>query len=431
MSILDIIAKKRDGLELSKEEIEFFIQGICDKTIADYQASALLMAIRINGMSARETADLTISMMNSGDVADLSSIGAKTADKHSTGGVGDTVTLIAVPLAAACGCKIAKMSGRALGHTGGTIDKMDSIGINSELSVEELIKNTKTIGCAVAQQTGELAPADKILYQLRDVTATVDSIPLIASSILSKKFATGADVIVLDVKTGSGALMKTLEESKALAKAMVDIGYHTDKRVCAFITGMEQPLGRYIGNRLEVYDAIMALSGKSQGALLDVSVEIAAKMMELSMDIGHKEALSMLKTALESGAGLEKLREMIKAQGGDISVVGDPEKLVIDSKSEVLSEVDGYISSMDTQLIGEAARALGAGRMKKTDPIDFDAGIIMNVKIGDKVNKGDRLALLVCADSEKIKIAEEMMKKAIVVSLDKPIIPPVIYDFIQ
>ena len=319
MNMVDVILKKKAGKALSTEEIRAFARGAADGSIPDYQLSALLMAICFQGMDARETTDLTMEMMHSGGVVDLSGIDGVCVAKHSTGGVGDTTTLVLVPLAAACGAKVAKLSGRGLGHTGGTLDKLESIpGCSVEKSQEAFIEQVKSVGCAVIGQTHDLCPADKTLYALRDVTGTVDSIPLIASSIVSKKLASGAGAIVLDVKTGSGALMHTVEDSIALAKAMVDIGTHAGRPILALVTGMDQPLGTHVGNALEVREAIDILAGRAGGDLLTVSLELGSRMLVaagVAKDIADGKA--RMRAALDSGAGLKKLREMIEAQGGD------------------------------------------------------------------------------------------------------------------
>jgi pyrimidine-nucleoside phosphorylase len=421
MNIVEIIAKKRDGLELSEGDISFFVNGISDGSVADYQAAAMLMAIRINGMTARETTDLTLAMMRSGHVADLSAISGMKADKHSTGGVGDTVTLVALPLAAACGCKIAKMSGRSLGHTGGTIDKMNSIGMRTNLSINEMIAQTEKIGLCVAEQSENLAPADGALYALRDVTATVDSIPLVASSILSKKLATGTDVIVLDVKCGSGAIFEDERDSEALAQAMSTIGKLAGKKVVSLLTDMAQPLGNCIGNRLEVYEAVRILSGEiNDGDLLELSKAVAAKMLELSLDIDEKDAVERIQCALESGDGLKKLREFVSAQGGEVRAIDEPKLLLNGSIMDILSEKEGWFSAADTAAIGRAAQNLGAGRLKKTDVIDGDVGIIMRVRIGDRVEKGQPLATLVYKNDVKARGSREILLGAIKVSGEKP-----------
>ena len=378
MNMVDIILKKKAGEALSAEEIRFFAQGAAAGTIPDYQLSALLMAICWRGMNAQETTCLTMEMMHSGGVVDLSAIDGVCVDKHSTGGVGDTTTLVLVPLAAACGAKVAKISGRGLGHTGGTLDKLESIpGCSVEETEARFVRQVQEIGCAVIGQTHDLCPADKALYALRDVTGTVDCIPLIASSIVSKKLASGAGAIVLDVKTGSGALMHTLEDSIALAKAMVDIGAQAGKPILALVTGMEQPLGTHVGNALEVKEAIDILAGRAGGDLLAVSLELGSRML-VAAGIAEnvEDGKARMKRALESGAGLEKLKEMIAAQGGDAGVCDDVTRL---PQAKYLVPVpaphDGYVADMDTTAIGYCAQDLGAGRKQKTDAIDPAVGL--------------------------------------------------------
>ena len=434
MTAVDIIAKKRDGASLSGEEIAWFTRGIADGSIGDEQAAALLMAIRICGMDARETADLSLAMAASGETADLSSIPGIKVDKHSTGGVGDTTTLIAVPLAAACGVKVAKMSGRSLGHTGGTLDKLWSIpGTRTDFSIAELIEMVNRVGCAVVGQTGELAPADKRLYAIRDITATVDSLPLIASSILSKKIAAGADAIVLDVKCGSGALMKAEEDARALAQAMVDIGKHAGRQILAVVTDMSQPLGTHVGNALEVREAIDVLAGRAEGPLLEVSLHLAALMTRMGgVAQDHDTALLLVREALDSGAGLRKLGEMIAAQGGDARVADDPDRLPkAGMEVPVLAERSGYIASMECDEIGLAAQLLGAGRARKEDAVDPAVGIVMNVRIGDCVEKGQPLAHLHAQDRQSAMRAAAALLAAVHIGEHKPEPTRLIRDTIE
>ncbi len=433
MNMVEIITKKKLGQILTDEEIDFFVQGAATKSIPDYQLAALLMAIRLNGMTPEETTHLTLSMTRSGDVADLSAIPGIKVDKHSTGGVGDTTTLVLAPLVAACGAPVAKMSGRGLGHTGGTLDKLESIpGLTVELSEEDFIRQVKDVGAAVIGQTGTLAPADKTLYALRDVTATVDSLPLIASSIMSKKLASGADAIVLDVKTGSGAIMHTLEGSIELGKAMVDIGALAGKPVMAIVTGMEQPLGTHIGNALEVKDAIDVLSGRTEGDLKEVSLLLGSHMLVLSgCAKTSTEGRQMLEEALRSGAGLEKLKQMIAAQGGDPSVCDDwtkmPQAKVI---KDIVWDEAGYVDKMDTTAIGLAAQGMGAGRMKKSDALDYSVGLILHSRIGDKVEKGTPLARLFAKSEEDAVEAEKKIRQAISLSANPAKKPPLWYAII-
>lgn len=430
MNMVDIILKKKAGQPLTKEEISFFARGAADGSIPDYQLSALLMAISLKGMTAEETASLTMDMMHSGGVVDLSAIDGVCVDKHSTGGVGDTTTLVLVPLAAACGAKVAKLSGRGLGHTGGTLDKLESIpGCSVEESEEAFIEQVQKIGCAVIGQTKDLCPADKALYALRDVTGTVNSIPLIASSIVSKKLASGAGAIVLDVKTGSGALMQTLDESIALAKAMVDIGTQAGKPILALVTGMDQPLGTHVGNALEVKEAIDILSGRTGGDLLAVSLELGSRMLVaagIACDV--EDGKKRMREALESGAGLRKLREMIAAQGGDARVCDDLAYLPHAAyKIAVPSVKDGYVSHMNTTDIGYIAQDLGAGRKTKADVIDPAVGLVMDVRLGAKVKKGDSLATLYINKPELAQCAIARMQEAISISDEKPELPPLVY----
>ena len=430
MNMVDIILKKKEGGVLTPEEIRAFARGAADGSVPDYQLAALLMAICWRGMNAEETACLTMEMMHSGSVVDLSTIDGVCVDKHSTGGVGDTTTLVLVPLAAACGAKVAKLSGRGLGHTGGTLDKLESIpGCSVDVSQEDFIRQVQEIGCAVIGQTQDLCPADKALYALRDVTGTVGSIPLIASSIVSKKLASGAGAIVLDVKTGSGALMQTVEESIELAKAMVDIGAQAGRPILALVTGMDQPLGTHVGNALEVKEAIDILSGRAGGDLLTVSLELGSRMLVAcgaAKDVDDGKA--RMQQALESGAGLKKLREMIEAQGGDGRVCEELAYLPhAQYKISVPAPADGYVAKMDTTEIGYCAQDLGAGRKKKTDVIDPAVGLIMDVRLGDYVNKGDSLATLYLNRRELAQTAIERMQRAIAIEKEKPELPPLIY----
>ena len=422
MTMLEIIEKKKLHGELSREEIHFFARAAAEKSVPDYQLAALLMAIRLNGMTDRETMDLTLEMRDSGDVADLSAIPGMKVDKHSTGGVGDTTTLVLAPLAAACGVPVAKMSGRGLGHTGGTLDKLESIpGLSVSMSVEQFIRQVNEIGLVVAAQTGHLAPADKTLYALRDVTSTVDSLPLIVSSIMSKKLASGADAIVLDVKTGSGAIMHTLEDSKALAERMVRVGRMAGKPMVALVTDMSQPLGTHIGNALEVKEAIDLLSGRAGGDLLEVSLRIGGWMLKLAgITETPEEGEARMREAIDSGAGLQKLREMITAQGGNPAVCDDvsllPQAAVI--RSAVCGKA-GYVQQMDTEALGLASQAMGAGRETVDDQLDYSVGYVLKVRLGDRVEADTPLCELHARNETEAEQAEQAIRQAIQIG-DEP-----------
>lgn len=419
MTIVDVITRKKLGQELDREAIELFVEGAATGSVPDYQLSALLMAIRLNGMTDRETTDLAMAMTKSGDTADLSGIAGVKVDKHSTGGVGDTTTLILAPLVAACGVPVAKMSGRGLGHTGGTLDKLESIpGMSVEMSEEDFIRQVNDIGLAVIGQTGRLAPADKTLYALRDVTSTVDSLPLIAGSIMSKKLASGADAIVLDVKTGSGAIMRTLEGSLELARTMVRIGDLAGKPVTALVTGMDQPLGTHVGNALEVKDAIDVLSGRTTGDLLDVSLLLGAHMLLLAGRVRTpEEGAALLKEVLASGAGLEKFRQMIRAQGGNPAVCDDLSLLPqANVRKDLLAAENGYVRSMDTTALGMAAQAMGAGRIRKTDVLDYSVGYILTARVGDRIEKGQKIGTIFARNEAEAGKAEKDILSAITLS---------------
>ncbi|MBR3788672.1 MAG: pyrimidine-nucleoside phosphorylase [Clostridia bacterium] len=424
---------KRDNKELTKEEIEFFVKGYTDGSIPDYQASALTMAIFFNGMTEKETAILTLAMANSGDTVDLSIFGNKTVDKHSTGGVGDKTTLIVAPIVASLDCIIAKMSGRGLGHTGGTVDKLESIeGFNTSLTNEEFFEQVKNIGIAVIGQTGNLTPADKKLYALRDVTATVDSIPLIASSIMSKKLAAGSHTIVLDVKCGSGAFMKTPEDAKALAEEMVKIGKNNDRNMAAIITDMNTPLGKNIGNSLEVIEAIEILKGKGAEDLKFVACALAAEIVALSKNINTEEASELVENAISDGSAFNKLKEWVVAQGGNGDWIENPDNFPkAQFKEDIIAENDCYISSMNAEEIGISSVVLGAGREKKDDTIDMTAGIILNKKTGDKIKKGDIITTLYTNSENTIKSAKEKFLSAIEFSGEKPEEIPLIYEIVR
>ena len=418
MNMLEIIEKKKTGRELNKEEIAFFSNGAAEHTIPDYQISALLMAIRLMGMNHRETADLTLAMRDSGDIADLSSIPGVKVDKHSTGGVADTTTLVLAPLVAACGVPVAKMSGRGLGHTGGTLDKLESIpGMRVSLSETDFIRQVRDIGVAVIGQTGRLAPADKTLYGIRDVTGSVDSLPLIASSILSKKLAAGSDAIVLDVKSGSGALMHTPYDSIELAITMVRVGEVAGKPVVALVSSMDQPLGTHVGNALEVKEAIDILSGRAGGDLLDVSLMLGSYMLVLGgKALSEDDAKEQLKAAVASGAGLEKFRQMIEAQGGDPRVCDNVSRL---PQAGVVRTVtcgeSGWVQSMDTTALGLAAQAMGAGRMRLDDEINYAAGYVLHVRIGDRVEPDTPLCELHARSEAVVEQAERAIRAAITI----------------
>lgn len=396
MRMYDIIKKKRDNQPLTKEEINFFITGFTNGSIPDYQAAALCMAIYFNGMNIEETTALTLAVRDSGDKLHFSNINGLRVDKHSTGGVGDKTSLIVAPLVASCGVKIAKMSGRGLGHTGGTIDKLEAIpGFKTDLSTEEFERIVNETGIAIVGQSAELAPADKKLYALRDVTATVDSMPLIASSIMGKKLAADDDCIVLDVKTGSGSFMKTIEQSKELARIMVDIGKSAGKRTLALITDMDIPLGNAIGNALEVKEAIEVLNGKGPKDLTEVCLCLATNMLYLAEKGSIEECERMAKDAIESKKALNTFVQMVKAQGGNSEYILRPELFKnADYSYEVKATEEGYIYSVNTEGYGIASLLLGAGRNVKEDKIDFSAGIILRAKTGDFVNKGDVIATL-------------------------------------
>lgn len=410
MYMTDIITNKKLGQALHADEINFFVEGAANGSIPDYQLAALLMAIRLNGMTAKETTALTLAMAKSGDMADLSEIPGICVDKHSTGGVGDTTTLVLVPLVAACGVPVAKMSGRGLGHTGGTIDKMESIpGMRVELPEDEFIAQVKNIGCAVIGQSKNMVPADKTLYALRDVTSTVDSLPLIASSIMSKKLASGAQGIVLDVKTGSGAIMQTLEGSIQLAQAMVDIGKLANRPTVALVTGMEEPLGTHVGNALEVKDAIDVLAGRTKGALWEVSLLLGSHMLVAAGRTQDTEAAqALLLDALESGRGLQKLEQMITAQGGNGNVCHDT-SLLPKAKVQhpVYAKQSGWLMAMDTQQLGMTAQRMGAGRKTKQDVIDYGVGFVLHSRIGDQVKAGDLLCTLYAKDQAAALTAQQ------------------------
>lgn len=414
MHVVDLITKKRDGHELTHDEIHELIQLYTKGKIPDYQMSAFLMATYFQKMNDQESTYLALAMRDSGDVIDLSAIPGVKVDKHSTGGVGDKVTLVLGPLLASLGVKFAKMSGRGLGHTGGTIDKLESIpGYQVERHIDDFIRQVNDIGIAIVGQSGDVAPADKKLYALRDVTATVDVIPLIASSIMSKKLASGADAIVLDVKVGRGAFMKTEEEAIQLAQLMVSIGRLAGKKMTAILTGMDEPLGHKIGNGLEVYEAIETLRGHGPKDLVDVTIEIGAHLLldaHIARDFEH--AKLKLHEALHNGKAYAKLVELVKAQGGDVNVLEHPDRLLSQKTINIIAKQSGYITDIDALDIGKAAMRLGAGRETKEDAVLFDVGLDIHKKIGDAVTKGDKLATLYVSDrgiEEAIKLTEHAM----------------------
>ena len=433
MRMYDIILKKRANLPLTDEEIRFVIDGYVKGEIPDYQVSALLMTIVFNGMNARELGTLTLAMAQSGNMVDLSNIDGITVDKHSTGGVGDKTTLIIAPLVAACGGKVAKMSGRGLGHTGGTIDKMESIP-NLKVSLEQdaFINQVNKIGLAVIGQSEGLAPADKKLYALRDVTGTVDSIPLIASSVMSKKLASGAQAILLDVKVGSGAFMKNIEDARELAKAMVDIGKGNGRSVKAILTDMDRPLGHAIGNALEIREVIDTLKGHGPEDLTHECIIMAAHMLVLSHICDYETALNRVQQALDSGAALERLRLMVDAQGGDSRVIDDESILAIGQFTyDVIAPQDGYIIHMNTEQCGIASVMLGAGRTVKDGPIDYSAGILMHKKTGDSVTVGECIATLYASDESLLSNAAKTYLEAITFGETAPIMADTILDIVE
>lgn len=433
MRMYDIILKKRANLPLSDKEIRFVIDGYVKGEIPDYQVSALLMTIVFNGMNARELGTLTLAMAQSGNMVDLSNIDGITVDKHSTGGVGDKTTLIIAPLVAACGGKVAKMSGRGLGHTGGTIDKMESIpNLKVSLEKDAFINQVNKIGLAVIGQSEGLAPADKKLYALRDVTGTVDSIPLIASSVMSKKLASGAQAILLDVKVGSGAFMKNIEDARELAKAMVDIGKGNGRSVKAILTDMDRPLGHAIGNALEIREVIDTLKGHGPEDLTHECIIMAAHMLVLSHICDYETALNRVQQALDSGAALERLRLMVDAQGGDSRVIDDESILAIGQFTyDVIAPQDGYIIHMNTEQCGIASVMLGAGRTVKDGPIDYSAGILMHKKTGDSVTVGECIATLYASDESLLSNAAKTYLEAITFGETAPIMADTILDIVE
>ena len=433
MRIYDIIEKKRDGHKLTKEEIDFFVQEYTAERIEDYQASALLMAIFINGMDEEETVNLTESMAKSGDMLDLSAIDGITADKHSTGGVGDKTSLVVAPICASLGIKMAKMSGRGLGHTGGTIDKLESIeGYNTSIDTDAFFKQVNEIGIALIGQTGNLAPADKKIYALRDVTATVDNISLIASSIMSKKIAAGAQNIVLDVKCGSGAFMKDEQSAAELAEMMVRIGKKCGRNMAAVITNMDIPLGSNVGNALEIKEVVDILNDKGDRQLRELCLVLSATILSISFGWDYEDAYIKAESTLTDGSALNKLKELVAAQGGNTQMIDNTSLLPkCDNSLEIKTNQDGFIQSIDSKIVGESAVLLGAGREKKTDTIDYGAGIILYKKTGDKVSVGDTVAILYAENNEKLKNAESLFNTSYKIGAEKPCEQKLIYQTIR
>ena len=433
MRMVDIIERKRNGQKLSAEEIRFFVSGYVSGEVPDYQASAFAMAVYFQGMDAEETAILTDAMMHSGETIDLSAIQGVKVDKHSTGGVGDKTSLALGPLVAACGAKLAKMSGRGLGHTGGTLDKMESVpGMRIQLSQKEFIDQVNDIGLAIIGQTAQVVPADKKLYALRDVTATVESIPLIASSIMSKKLAAGTDVILLDVKFGSGAFMKNLDSARTLARAMVEIGDHLGRDTRAILTDMDQPLGLAVGNALEVKEAIATLNGNGPRDFVELVLSAGSILLEAAKVAPNiEEGRKMLQKAIDDRSGLAKLAAMFHAQGGDESYILHPEKFPVASHIiPIKADKEGYVRRIDSLTIGVSAMKLGAGRERMDDVIDMSAGIMLCKKVGDKVNKGD----ILCYCHTNKEGVEEVFRDvlgAFELSQEEVQVPPIVHEYIH
>ncbi|NLW40229.1 MAG: pyrimidine-nucleoside phosphorylase [Tissierellia bacterium] len=433
MRIYDIIKNKRDKRELTTAEIEYFIENYTNGKIPDYQASALLMAIYFNKMNKRETLDLTKAMINSGDTVDLSRIQGVKVDKHSTGGVGDTVTLVVGPMVAACGVPFVKMSGRGLGHTGGTLDKLESIrGFRVELDEEEFIRNSNEINICICSQTANIAPADKKLYALRDVTATVEDLSLIASSVMSKKLAIGSNAIILDVKIGSGAFMKDLDDAIQLAKAMVDIGDGYGRETIAVLSNMDEPLGKAVGNALEVKEAIETLKGQGPEDLFELSLLLGSKLLVLANKVeNEEEGKKMLIDAVESGAAYEKFKELVKYQGGDLNQIEDLNLLPkAEHVIEVRSKKEGYVKSLNAEEVGKCALMLGAGRENMESIIDYSAGIVLKKKVDDEVNKGDVLAEIHCNDIDMAKKVEEHLHEIYKIGAKNQEVKKLIYGLV-
>lgn len=433
MRMYDIIRKKRDGGELTTQEIKFFIDGYVKGEIPDYQASALLMAIFFKGMNFQETADLTFAVRDSGQRLDFSQINGIRVDKHSTGGVGDKTSLVVAPLVASLGVKVAKMSGRGLGHTGGTIDKLEAIpGVRTDLSEEEFLNNVNQIGVCIVGQNKDLAPADKKLYALRDVTATVDSLPLVVSSIMGKKLAADDDCIVLDVKTGSGAFAKSLEDSRMLAKVMVDIGKQAGKKMLALITDMDRPLGNAIGNTLEVKEAIDTLNGHGPEDFTEICVILATNMLYLAGKGSMEECEKMVKAAIADKRALDTFKKMVVAQGGDVSFIDNPDKFATaPHKRSVKAQKSGYIHHVDTEGYGISSLLLGAGRNTKEENIDFAAGIVLKKKTGDYVKEGEELCMMYTSDEKRFDGAVNKFYESTVILSDEPKKRPLVLDRVE
>jgi pyrimidine-nucleoside phosphorylase len=433
MRHVDVIARKRDGHPLTPDAIDLFVSGVTDGTWPDYQASALLMAIVLRGMTPEETHALTDAMVRSGDRVDLSDIPGAKVGKHSTGGVGDKVSIILAPLAAACGLVVPKMSGRGLGHTGGTLDKLESIpGFRIGLTIDEFKAALRKVGTAIVGQTASLAPADKKLYALRDVTATVPSVPLISASVMSKKLAEGCDALVLDVKCGHGAFMKTERDARELAESLVSIGTRAGVRTEAVITSMDAPLGRAVGNALEIVECIDILKGRGPRELADLVVTLASRMLVVGGVARNSDAEAVARRALESGGGLEKLRAMIAQQGGDVSVIDDPGRLPgARHRQPLTAERGGFVSRLEAELIGRASMALGAGRMRVEDAIDHGAGVLLHCKPGDPVAAGDTILELLYNDARGLGGAAALARDAIAIDNDPPPVPPLVLGTVR
>jgi pyrimidine-nucleoside phosphorylase len=434
MRIVDLIDKKKRNGTHTKEEIDFIINSLMDGSAPDYQISAWLMSVYFNGMTEDETAYLTAALVNSGEIIDLKELASSVVDKHSTGGVGDKITITLIPLLGACGVPVAKLSGKGLGHTGGTIDKLEAIpNFNTNLDIDALINQVKKMNVAIASQTQKLCPADGKLYALRDVTATVDSMPLIASSVVSKKIASGADNIILDVKYGSGAFMKTAEEAVILSDLMVNVGKKLNKSITIAVTSMEEPLGRAVGNAVEIIESIEFLKGQTEGDLTELTYDFGAlALVQLKKFDDVETAKAHLREVVKSGKALEKFRELIKEQGGDSDVIDDYTKFPLPKyKIEVPSIQEGYIEKIEAYKIAYGCKILGAGRDKKTDPIDYSVGIYLNKKRGEFCHEGEVLYTIYANDEEKAKVAHELCNKAFTFTESEPKAESLIYKIIK